>query len=216
MTDTPVIKPPQYWRPQHHLAFVIAGLAIAGAIAMFYGEPDSPPVMASAPLAALTNPSQTDDTASSTSTKPAEPLPPVEQSSAAPVPASPTVDNRGLLIGSWSDEFYGHRVFTFKEDGTATMSLELDSVGKMLYGPKLTFRIQWSLKDNVLTMIMSGGEPANTTATLAKLFGETSEQRIESINETEMQLRSLDSQKLYTHKRVKTTPAASPMPPVTP
>lgn len=109
---------------------------------------------------------------------------------------------RRQLAGSWADDFYGKRTFDFEEDGTATMALELDSVGKLLYGPKLTFFIVWDLKGGVLSLKMTGGEPAGTAVSLAKLFGESSEQRIERIDDTEMHLRSLDSNKLYVHRRL--------------
>lgn len=82
------------------------------------------------------------------------------------------------------------------------MTIELDRVGQLLYGPKLTFFIDWTLKDDVLTMKMTGGEPKQTATTVAKLFGETSEQRIERFSDEELTLRSLDSQKLYVHRRI--------------
>lgn len=110
-------------------------------------------------------------------------------------------DRVALLVGTWNDDFYGRRQFTFAEDGTAVMTLELDSIGKMLYGPKLTFFIDWSLEGDVLTMRMTGGEPKETAETVSKLFGESSQQRILSLSETEMTLLSLDSQKKYVHRR---------------
>lgn len=114
----------------------------------------------------------------------------------------PVAVQKRALLGSWFDEFYGKRTFTFHDDGTAVMTLELDTLGALLYGPKLTFFIDWTLTNDVLTMKMTGGEPQGTATSVAKLFGETSEQRIESIAPDELHLRSLDSQKLYVHKRV--------------
>lgn len=114
------------------------------------------------------------------------------------------VDWKSQLLGSWSDNFYGKRIFTFRDDGTAEMTIELDSVGKALYGPQLKFFIAWEVRDDILHMQMTGGEPAGSAVTLAKLFGEKSEQRIEKLEADEMLLRSLDSQKLYSHRRVAT------------
>lgn len=107
-----------------------------------------------------------------------------------------------VLIGSWQDDFYGKRIFHFRPDGTATMTIELDRVGQVLYGPKLTFFIDWTLKDDLLSMKMTGGEPMQTATAVAKLFGETSEQRVERFSDEELTLRSLDSQKLYVHRRI--------------
>lgn len=105
------------------------------------------------------------------------------------------------IIGSWRDDFYGKRIFHFRDDGTATMTIELDAIGQAIYGPKLTFSIDWKLENDVLTLKMTGGKPKSALAA-AKLFGETSEQRVESLDASEMKLRSLDSNKLYTHRRV--------------
>ncbi len=111
------------------------------------------------------------------------------------IPPKPT------FIGAWRDDFYGKRIFHFSDDGTATMTIELDSVGQLIYGPKLTFFIDWTLENDILKLKMTGGEPKSALAA-AKLFGESSEQRIESLDANEMKLRSLDSNKLYTHRRV--------------
>lgn len=131
--------------------------------------------------------------------------PPVERipdpSPAGPVPEQPAVA-KPSLIGFWRDDFYGKRIFQFREDGTATMVIELDAVGQLLYGPKLTFFIDWTLEEDVLKLKMTGGEPNGTAVTVAKIFGESSEQRIEGMEENELRLRSLDSKKLYTHRRV--------------
>lgn len=129
----------------------------------------------------------------------------VATSANAAAPAT-AIDWRQQLLGSWSDNFYGKRVFTFRDDGTAEMTIELDSVGKALYGPQLKFFIAWEVREDVLHMQMTGGEPAGSAVTLAKLFGEKSEQRIENLSGDELQLRSLDSQKLYTHRRVAAQP----------
>lgn len=114
-------------------------------------------------------------------------------------------DTAARLIGRWEDHFYGHRIFDFAEGGKAEMVIKLDSVGALLYGPQLKFYIDWTLDGDVLTLKMTGGEPSDTAKTVSQIFGETSQQRIEAINDQEMKLRSLDSQKLYTHKRLSTS-----------
>jgi hypothetical protein len=133
----------------------------------------------------------------------AEPPPASLPSDDSPAePEEPVDEPRQRLLGAWVDEFYGRRVFEFRDDGTATMTLELDAVGKLLYGPKLTFFIDWTLEADVLTLKMTGGEPAGTAVSLAKLFGESSQQRLEGVTDAELQLRSLDSDKLYLHRRL--------------
>jgi hypothetical protein len=126
------------------------------------------------------------------------PLPPAgtdEPPAAVEAPPAPS------LLGEWEDDFYGKRRLTFRPDGTAEMVLELDAVGRLIYGPQLKFFIEWQQVDDTLTLKMTGGEPRESTATLSKLFGESSEQRIESLTADELRLRSLDSRKLYIHRR---------------
>lgn len=135
--------------------------------------------------------------------------PPINDSQAPAAPEAvpdasaetPDPDSQPSIIGFWRDDFYGKRIFQFREDHTATMVIELDSIGKAIYGPQLKFFIDWKIDDDVLKLKMTGGEPASAF-TAAKIFGESSEQRIEGLEENEMRLRSLDSQKLYTHRRV--------------
>lgn len=120
----------------------------------------------------------------------------------ATTPADPQADRlRRLVLGVWVDEFFGTRTFTFRDDGTATMTIDLDQVGRLIYGPRLTFQIAWELHGDVIKLRMVSGEPRDSAMSVAKLFGETSEQRIERAADDELQLRSLDSQKLYTHRR---------------
>lgn len=192
-------------RPHHHVAVVLlAGLLMIVLINLPTAQAPHQTTEAAAIL-----PGQ--PTAAAAAALVAESEQSTLQPNAAPVDiatSNPRLsqDLRSRLLGSWEDNFYGKRVFTFHADGTAQMTLELDGVGKLMYGPKLTFYIQWSLTDDVLKMTMSGGEPQETTTTLAKLFGETSEQKIEQISDAALQLRSLDSQKLYQHVRVPITP----------
>jgi hypothetical protein len=112
--------------------------------------------------------------------------------------------DRCVVLGVWKDQFYGERTMTFRDDGTATMVLALDSVGQLLYGPQITFTLDWTLDADVLHLRMTGGEPKDSAESLSRFFGKTSEQRIEQATDTELQLRSLDSQKLYVHRRAPT------------
>jgi len=132
------------------------------------------------------------------------PTPVAPQPEPTPDPVAPVVETPPppSVIGVWEDDFFGQRRMTFRDDGTATMVIELDPISRLLYGPRLTFFIVWEQTDNRLTLRKTGGEPRDATASVSKLFGETSEQTIESLTADEMQLRSSDSGKLYVHRRV--------------
>lgn len=84
------------------------------------------------------------------------------------------------------------------------MVIKLDPVSRVLYGPELTFHFKWALTGDVMFLEMTGGEPKDAAESLSRFFGKTSERRIEQMDEHELHMRSLDSQKLYIHKRVET------------
>lgn len=109
---------------------------------------------------------------------------------------------QSLLIGSWRDQYYGERTMTFLADGTGSMIIKLDSVGQAIYGPQLHFYLSWTNLAGVLEMKFTGGEPKEAVATISKLWGDTHQQKIESLTESELQLRSTDSGNLYTLKRL--------------
>ncbi len=115
---------------------------------------------------------------------------------------APEDAERRRLLGSWRDQYYGERTMTFLADGAGTMIIKLDSVGQAIYGPQLLFDLAWTIRDGVLEMKFTGGEPKDSVATISKLWGDTHLQKIESLTESELQLRSTDSQNLYTLKRL--------------
>lgn len=134
---------------------------------------------------------------------------PSPQSSAAakevdPVPIAPVPEAvpRQLLLGAWEDHFFGRRVFVYRDDGTGSMTVEPeDPVSRALYGEKLTFQFTWTLHGDVMRLEMTGGEPQPAADTLSQLFGRTSERRVEHLDTQELRVRSLDSQKVYVHRR---------------
>lgn len=207
-------------RPHHHWVVLGVALGVLGLLQAYRGsfqgrhethasiipaEPVPPTIAAETPsvvkTASAPMPGETTDLIAA---------PPIAEPPATSIPSNDRPaepeesvnEPRQRLLGSWVDEFYGRRVFEFRDDGTATMTLELDAVGKLLYGPKLTFFIDWTLEADILTLKMTGGEPAGTAVSLAKLFGESSQQRLEGVTDAELQLRSLDSDKLYLHRRL--------------
>ncbi len=67
-----------------------------------------------------------------------------------------TEDTAGRLIGSWEDDYYGHRVMTLRPDGTGTMLVELKGPAKLIVGSKLTFHVAWSVVDGRLDIHTKG------------------------------------------------------------
>lgn len=126
----------------------------------------------------------------------AAPLGPQPAETAPPEPAGPS------MLGSWRDKFYGERTMTFRDDGTGVMVIRLDSIGQAIYGEKLLFELAWENRDGVLVMKFTGGQPKNAVALISKGWGDTHEQKIELLTDTDLHLRSTDSQNLYKLQRV--------------
>lgn len=111
-------------------------------------------------------------------------------------------DPKPGFLGSWRDDYYGERTMTFRPDGTGTMIIKLDQIGQAIYGPQLLFHLKWENRDGVLVMQFTGGEPKDAVTMISKVFGDRHEQRIELLTETDLHLRSTDSQNLYMLQRV--------------
>jgi hypothetical protein len=125
---------------------------------------------------------------------------PAESPSPADGVATPTTGPS--LFGSWRDQYYGERTMTFRPDGSGTMLIKLDAVGRAIYGEKLLFELAWENRGGVLVMEFTGGEPKDAVATISKIWGARHEQKIELLTDEELHLRSTDSNNLYTLKRL--------------
>lgn len=82
------------------------------------------------------------------------------------------------MLGTWEDDYKGHRILTLNSDGTGTMVVELDGLAATLFAKTLTFREEWSVVDGKVTMQATGGEPAGKVGLVLSLHGDSSTQRI--------------------------------------
>lgn len=178
--------------PLPHVALLLLVVAAAYGIRTRWFSNASQAAAVSEPAAVKSLPVQT--------TKPilAEPV------TETPATADSTVEpTQPTMFGSWRDNYYGERTMTFDPDGTGVMIIKLDSVGQAIYGEQLLFNLKWENRDGVLVMQFTGGEPKQAVETISKLWGDRHEQKIELLTETELHLRSTDSQNLYKLKHVE-------------
>jgi len=96
-----------------------------------------------------------------------------------------TVD---LLTGNWEQQNHGRRTLTVRDDGTATMVVYPEVVGKFLVGDRLEVDIQWELKDKILTFEMTGGKPAGKIEFVKTMWGSKRDHRIEKLTTSELLL----------------------------
>jgi hypothetical protein len=112
---------------------------------------------------------------------------------------------RALIVGEWQDEYQGKRHLTVRDDGTATMVVEPDGIGKRLFAAKLTFEIQWTLADGRVTLTMLDGEPKSKVQLILKLYGQEAEYKILEFNEKQMLLLDPDGTTRYDWQRPAAT-----------
>lgn len=151
------------------------GLILCVALATFWGWTsyvDRHPAVAerqSTVLAIQSLPPRS-DTANAGTTKPVE--------ASGEICIEDDDDLRQRAIGTWEDEYHGKRTMTLREDGTATMIVEPEGLGATLFAKKLTFDIEWKIKDGVLILKTLGGTPERKIALVSKIYGDQAEEVI--------------------------------------
>lgn len=97
-----------------------------------------------------------------------------------------------LIVGNWQQEFYGKRTLTVKADGTATMTILPSGVFALGFGPKIDLTMFWSVKDGHLDYGVNGGTPDDKVKLAAKTWGDHWVEKIIELNETKLDLLSVD------------------------
>ena len=106
------------------------------------------------------------------------------------------------MLGTWEDDYKGHRILTLNAGGTGTMVVELDGLAATLFAKTLTFREEWSVVDGKVTMKATGGEPAGKVGLVLSLHGDSSTQRIVEVTADRMILVEEPSETRFEWRRV--------------
>ncbi len=132
-----------------------------------------------------------------------------EDGAPEPVAGNPNVDAvsdaafRELMLGTWEDDYKGHRILTLNSDGTGIMVVELDGFAAALFAEKLTFQEEWEVADGKVTMKATGGEPAGKVRLVLSLHGDSSTQRIVEVTDDRMILVEEPSGTRFEWRRVQ-------------
>jgi hypothetical protein len=118
-----------------------------------------------------------------------------------PAGSDPDERRRRAITGNWHDEYHGKRHLTVRDDGTGTMVVEPDGIGKKLFAAKLTFEIEWSIADGRVTMKTLGGEPKSKVQLILKIYGQEAEFTILEMNDARMLLLDADGKTRYDWRR---------------
>ena len=124
-------------------------------------------------------------------------------------PIDPAAEQRRLLVGVWEDDYKGKRVLTVRNDGTATMIVELSGL-IALFAAKLQFEETWTIDDGHLTMKVTSGEPAARVNLILKTMGDSTRQRILELTESRLRLLDENGETEYDWRRIEPTPVVQP------
>jgi len=116
-------------------------------------------------------------------------------------PEDPDDRFRKSILGDWEDEYHGKRHLTVRADGTGTMLVEPDGIGKRLFAAELKFELEWTVADGRVTMTMIRGEPKSKVQLILKLYGQEAEYKILELTDERMLLLDSDGKTRYDWRR---------------
>jgi hypothetical protein len=108
---------------------------------------------------------------------------------------------RIVILGDWEDEYHGKRHLTVRYDGTGTMLVEPDGIGKRLFAAELKFELEWTVSDGRVTLTMIRGEPKSKVQLILKLYGQEAEYKILEMTDERMLLLDPDGKTRYDWRR---------------
>ena len=102
-----------------------------------------------------------------------------------------------LLLGDWTQQYHGKRSLTIRRDGTATLRVEPNNIGKLLFGPRVEFRIDWKVDTGRAIFSIVGGEPAEKVQLAIKMWGQHWDQPILDLSPQRLLLLDTDGETQY-------------------
>lgn len=119
----------------------------------------------------------------------------------ADIPQTPTRPSdltpeqiRQVVAGHWTSEYYGTRYLTVRNDGTATILFQANTMARMVVGARLRIEYTWEYdpsKERVIFTMVDGG-PESGIAYVRKLWGNQQKQDVLFVCTGELHLRDLD------------------------
>ncbi len=128
---------------------------------------------------------------------------------ASEVPEDPEAILRATIAGEWEDDYQGKRHLNVSSDGTGTMIVDLDGIGKKLFAARLSFDMEWTLADGYVTMKTLGGEPKSKVHVVLKLYGNEARYKIVELSADRMLLLDGDGKTQYDWRRPNSSVAGA-------
>ena len=110
---------------------------------------------------------------------------------------------RKLVVGTWQDEYKGKRTMTIRQDGTATMVVELEGLTAVLYARRLRFDMEWSIEAGRLKKRTVGGAPAGKVRLILATMGDRVDEPILELTRKRLLLLDGDGRTKYDWQRAE-------------
>jgi hypothetical protein len=110
---------------------------------------------------------------------------------------------RGMVLGTWEDEYQGKRTMTLEKDGTGTMVVELSGWRAAMSASRLKFNMKWSIESGRLKKQTIGGEPETQVKLILNTMGNHVDEPILELSKDRLLLLDKDGKTKYDWKRVK-------------
>jgi hypothetical protein len=108
---------------------------------------------------------------------------------------------RQLVVGTWEDDYQGHRTMTLCEDGTGTMIVELSGMQATLFARRLEFNMEWSVENGRLKKRTIDGQPARRVNMILKMMGDRVDEPILELTDERLLLLDKDGETRYDWRR---------------
>lgn len=177
------------------------GILIVGWLAALPGCSGSLAVESPAPTAG-----KLEQVTTPTAQPPADTTPAVEEpAESQPAGLQPklTSVDPAQLVGQWKDTFFGTRTLTLHADGTAQMTLDLDFAGRLMYGKRLEFDMQWSVEGAVVTIDILDGRPAKSAKSAMNTWGNRYVYLLDCVEDHQVEMRDSDGSMNHVLRRVE-------------
>ncbi len=133
----------------------------------------------------------------------------------SPLPEAPTAPDQltprqieRLVSGAWTSEYYGTRYLTIRNDGSATVLFQANTLASMFVGRLLKIEYTWEYDSQHMQVVfrMEQGAPEQGAEYVAKLWGKLQKQDVISVCREQLHMRDLDGKTEHHWKRVDTIP----------
>ncbi|MCA9041936.1 MAG: hypothetical protein KDA65_16395 [Planctomycetaceae bacterium] len=121
-----------------------------------------------------------------------------------PETLSPTDDElKQKLRGTWSRQEEVKQTLVLQDDGTGTLTVEIDSVIAALFGDKVVMQINWTVEKGRAIFTSLSGEPEMAFNYIKENYGTKRDRKIDSLDEqTLVLLDDLDDNSRSHWKRI--------------